>query len=335
MQKDTNIDNVFKQKAMNFGVKVPSAMFDNIAGDLKKRKKKKRRFIIFFLSLLPVAFVILFAINSFYRNNGIIEDTEKTLKTFQHKDFSKYCFNEKNKAEAKEKAKEADQELDKISQRTKKVTKDKVKEKAEAKDKMNTKEIVKDNADEIKVKDQKNTFDSDFKDKSLVEEKDNLKEAVKTKLDSIPDIIEAVTIIEKTEAKTNSVLDTVDLNSEKTDTLIIDKGPIHTLGDPAGFRRTFTIGFSIGPGRAFRTSDVGLISESFIAQSSDDKAISNFHRNFYIKYQFSERFSFSTGLSFFKIGHIAKFSVNDEYLRFIHAENFGHTSAGFYDLDIR
>ncbi|MCF8299110.1 MAG: porin family protein [Saprospiraceae bacterium] len=315
MQKDTNIDNIFKQKAMNFGVKVPAAMFDNIAGDLKKRKKKKRWFLIFFLSLLPVAIAIILAIDSFYSNNGITENTDKLSKTFQHKDFSKYCFNEKNKEEAEAKAK------------------------AKAEDKEKEKEKVIEVGEKIidEVKNDKITIEDKVDLKEREVEKEIIK-PTKTTLDSVSEISIMDTIFTTTETKIDTSINSdEEENVAKTDSIRFEPEKQDTITQmpPSINVSRFTIGFSIGPGRAFRTSNVGNINEDFIAQSFDDKAISNFNRNFYIKYQLSRRFAFSTGLSFFKIGHTAKFSVPNEYLRYIHAENFGHTSAGFYDLDIK
>ena len=344
MQKGTNIDDVFKQKALNFGVKVPASMFDNITDNLQKRKKKrKRRFLIFFISLLGAAIISLCLM---FSNNRNFESAKK-LSNVNHKTFVKSdtnpktiskekltdnCFDKKqNTLESKNESPEnkiavkVQEESNEVS-KVEKITKSK---------------IVQSPPNKTKVYANK-TKEVEFVEE-IVEEK-NIEIKAENESVILPNNLEGVS--EKT-LKTKS--DTVNLSADdlidnaneeksftKTDSSTIDSLNIESITDspPLDKLRRFTIGFTVGPGKSFRASEVGDIEKDFIAESSNDEAISNFNTNIYLKYQLSKRFSISTGLSFFKIGHTAKFSIPQEYLEYIFSENFGHTSAGFYDLDV-
>jgi len=344
MQKGTNIDDVFKQKALNFGVKVPASMFDSIAGNLQKRKKKrKRRFLIFFISLFGAAIISLFMM---FSNNRNLEQAKKFSKV-NHKTFVKSNTNPKTKTIEKLTDNSFDKKQNTLESKNENhgnKTTTKVQEETNEGskvEKINKSKIVKSPPNKTKV-DANKTKDVEFVEEILEEKNTEIK--TENESTTSPDNLDGVS--EKT-SKTKP--DTVNLASDdlndnaneeksfvRTDSSAIDSLNIESITDspPLDKLRRFTIGFTVGPGKSFRASEVGDIEKDFIAESSNDEAISNFNTNIYLKYQLSKRFSISTGLSFFKIGHAAKFSIPKEYLEYIFSENFGHTSAGFYDLDI-
>ena len=358
MQKDNSIDNIFKQRALKFGVKLPdaNAAFDNIKNELDKRKKKrKRRFLIFFLSFIGVAVISLFLVFSNYnKTNETILTENKTIVNSvpDHQQAPEKNTTSKiieggvkeNNIESKEvpdspesfQEQKQNAEIKAVDEPQKEKTTEEI-----IKSETTSNKIEQEFAEEIKIEETETKDEITVEDKTVVkQEKTPIEEItlLKTKVDSLPakSIIDST--LTTTEAKSDSIIDSDSEESlGENDSLKVEpvKKDAIIPTPPAIPIRKFTIGFSIGPGQAFSRSEIGNINESFIAQSSNDKAISNFNRNFYLKYQFSRRFSFSTGLSFFKIGHTAKFSIPNEYLRFVYSENFGHTSAGFYDIDIK